>query len=196
MERADAVYLLWGELRRGDPDRIVPLRRTVPSGGAGEMWLVVRAERLDWGEPAYAQLSEAARRWDRSGELTGVQVDFDSSTGQLGNYANFLGALRAQLPEGMQLSATGLMDWPTNASDADLAALRAALDEIVIQTYRETTTTPDYARYLAATERLQMPFRVAVVQGGEWRAPAHLAQDPCFKGYIVFLLAKRFRQKS
>ena len=196
MEGASAAYLLWGELRRGDPGTIVPLRRTVPRGNGGELWLVVRAERLDWQDGAYEQLLAAAARWNRKGGLTGVQVDFDSSTGQLGNYAAFLSDMRRRLPQGMKLSATGLMDWPANASDTALAALRGALDEIVIQTYRETSTIPDYARYLAATERLRMPYRVALVEGGEWLAPDHIAEDPFFRGYVVFLLADKFDQKS
>ena len=56
--------------------------------------------------------------------------------------------------------------------------------------------TPMGQRYLAATERLGMPYRVALVEGGEWQAPDHLAEDPFFKGYVVFLLAERFHQKS
>lgn len=193
MAQADAVYLLWGELQRGDPARIVAMRRSVPTAQYGERWLVVRADRLDWGEGAYAQLLDAARSWDRDGRLTGVQIDFDSSTGELRNYAAFLADMRRRLPNGLKLSATGLMDWPANARDADLAAMRGALDEIVIQTYAGTTTIPEYPRYLAAAKRLGMPYRVAVVEGGEWAAPEHLASDPDFRGYVVFLLAERFR---
>lgn len=191
--RADAVYLLWGELRRDDPRRIVALRRTAPSGPVGELWLVVRAERLDWGEDAYLQLLEAARRWSRAGNLRGIQVDFDASTGALGNYAAFLTGIRARLPAGLALSATGLMDWPAHADDADLTAMRQALDEIVIQTYRGRTTISDYPRYLATTARLQMPYRVALMEGGEWQPPPHLEADRFFQGFVVFLLAERFR---
>lgn len=194
MEGADAVYLLWGELRRDDPGHIVPLMRSVPEGKARELWLVVRAERLDWGEGAYAQLLGAVGNWDRDGKLTGVQLDFDSSTGGLQGYAAFLADMRERLPTEYQLSATGLMDWPANASDKDLTAMAAALDEIVVQTYQHTTTLPGYLRYLAATDRLQLPYRVALVEGGEWIPPHHLADDPRFKGYVVFLLAGEPRQ--
>ncbi|MEZ5693905.1 MAG: hypothetical protein R3D99_08710 [Altererythrobacter sp.] len=66
----------------------------------------------------------------------------------------------------------------------------------MIQTYRETMTIADYPRYLAATERLAMPHRVALVENGEWSSPDHLADDPFFRGYVVFLLADKFDQKS
>lgn len=194
MQGADAVYVLWGELRKADPDRSEVLFQGVPKGRAKELWLVVRAERTDWGEEAYTQLIAAADRWNRDGRLTGIQIDFDSSTGELRGYAEFLAALRQRLPEGFKLSATGLLDWPANASKADLAALAGALDEIVIQTYQGSTTIPEYADYIAAVRRLPMPYRVALVEGGAWDAPPDLASDPRFKGYVVFLLADKFKR--
>ena len=196
MRGSEAVYLLWGEVRIDDPSQVVPLLRTVPKGQTDALWLVVRAERLDWGEGAYTQLLAEAARWRATGRLAGVQVDFDSSTGGLRGYAAFLSGLRKRLPEGLKLSATGLMDWPANASVEDLTAMAGALDEIVVQTYQHTTTLPDAERYLQGTRRLDMPYRVALVEGGEWQPPAHLARDPNFTGYVVFLLAEKFRQKS
>jgi Protein of unknown function (DUF3142) len=194
MERADAVYILWGELRKVDPDRSTVLFPGVPLGEAKELWLVVRAERTDWGGGAYAQLFDAAQLWDRDGRLTGVQIDFDSSTGELRGYAMFLAGLRERLPEHFKLSATGLLDWPANASKADLTALAGALDEIVIQTYQGSTTIPEYAEYIDAVRRLPLPYRVALVEQGEWQAPPDLASDPRFRGYVVFLLADRYKR--
>ncbi len=188
MAQAEAVYLHWGELRRGDADSVVVVRRTVPDPPLdAELWLVVRAERLDWGEAAYDEVLAAARRWDRAGRLTGIQLDFDSSTPQLGDYAAFLSRFRARLPARWRLSATGLMDWPANASQTDLTAMAEALDEIVVQTYRGTRTVPDYRTYLSATERLDLPFRVAIMDGAHWREPDHLKQDTDYRGTVVFL---------
>lgn len=194
MDGAEAVFLLWGELRVEDPNRIVPLLSTVPQGDTDALWLVVRAERLDWGEGAYDQLLSAAQAWQSARRLAGVQIDFDSSTADLGRYAEFLSDLRTRLPDELKLSATGLMDWPANASQGDLLALAEPLDEIVIQTYRHTTTTAGYERYLQSTQRLDLPFRIALVEHGDWSEPPHLRADPDFKGYVVFLLAERFRE--
>lgn len=194
MRGADAVYLLWGELRKGDPDRSVVLYPGMPKGAAKELWLVVRAERIGWGEGAYVQLLAAARRWNRDGRLTGIQIDFDSSTGELRGYAEFLTDLRRRMPAGLKLSATGLLDWPANASATDLAMLAAALDEIVIQTYQGSETIPEYADYIDAVRRLPLPYRIALVEQGEWQAPPDLARDKRFKGYVVFLLADRFKR--
>ena len=195
MRGADAVYVLWGEVRIDDPSQVLPLLPTVPAGETDALWLVIRAERLDWGEGAYTGLLAEAERWTATGRLAGVQVDFDSSTGGLRGYADFLAGLRKRLPPELKLSATGLMAWPANASSDDLAAMASALDEIVVQTYQHTTTLPDAERYLQGTKRLGMPYRVALVEGGSWQAPAHLANDPNFKGYVIFLLAEKFRKR-
>ena len=66
--------------------------------------------------------------------------------------------------------------------------LAGTVDEVVIQTYQGRATIPGYERYLASLEKLPMPYRVALVEGGEWQAPAGLAADPEYRGTVVFLL--------
>jgi hypothetical protein len=186
--RADSVYLLWGELRHDDPERIVVLRPEVPRDPGPALWLTVRAERLDWGEPAYSQLLAEAERWRRAGNpLAGVQIDFDSATLKLGTYVAFLRGLRQRLPRGLRLSATGLMDWSAGARAGDLAGLKGVLDEVVVQTYQGRATIPGYRRYLPSLARLPIPYRIGVVENGEWSPPAGLARDPHFRGFVVFL---------
>ena len=188
LAEAESVYLLWGELRAGDPSRIVALRREVPRSPGPTLWLVVRAERLDWGEDAYRQLFAEAARWRQAGNpLAGIQVDFDAATLRLGTYAEFLRDLRARMPADMRLSATGLMDWSAGASTDDLASLKGVVDEVVIQTYQGRETIPGYQRYLPSLERLQVSYRIGLIEGGEWSPPAGLAEDPDFRGYVVFL---------
>jgi hypothetical protein len=186
--RAESVYLLWGELRADDPSRIVALRREVPRSPGPAVWLVVRAERLDWGEAAYRQVLAEAARWRGAGNrLEGVQIDFDAATLRLGTYSRFLRDLRRRMPDDLALSATGLMDWSAGAKPDDLASLRGVIDELVVQTYQGGTTIPGYERYLPSLERLDVPYRIGLIEGGEWSEPAALAADDRFKGYVVFL---------
>ena len=185
---AKTVYLLWGEVRSGNPSRVDVLRPEPPRTTGPELWLVVRAERLDWDEGVYRQLLTEAQRWRaRGNRLAGIQVDFDAATLRLGTYAGFLRDLRRRMPADLKLSATGLMDWSSGAGTDDLAALDDVLDELVVQTYQGRTTVPGYRRYLPSLERLEMPYRVGLIEGGEWEAPASLASDPDFKGYVIFL---------
>ena len=188
LAEADTVYLLWGEVRGEDASQIAVLRPEPPRTSGSDVWLVIRAERLDWGEGVYRRLLAEAERWRaRGNRVAGVQVDFDAATLRLGTYAAFLRDLRQRMPADMRLSATGLLDWSSGAADDDLAALEGVLDEVVVQTYQGRTTVPGYQRYLTSLERLAMPYRLGIIEGGEWEPPASLASDPDFKGYVVFL---------
>jgi hypothetical protein len=187
--RARTVYILDGEIRAGDNARIVPLRPAAPRVRHADVWLTVRTERIDWAEPVFAELLAHAARWERSGaRLVGVQVDFDARTRGLAGYASFLARLRGRLPGRYRLSVTGLLDWSANGDAAGLARLRGIVDEVVIQTYQGRRTIPGYAGYLASLARLPIPYRIGLVQGGEWRPPPRLNADPRFRGYVVFLL--------
>jgi hypothetical protein len=191
LSEADSVYLLWGELRADNPSSIVALRREAPRNPGPALWLVIRAERLDWGEDAYRQLLAEAERWRAANDrFAGIQVDFDASTLRLGTYAAFLRDLRRRLPAGVGLSATGLMDWTAGAPTDDLGSLAGVVDEVVIQTYQGRATIPGYRRYLPFLERLDIPYRIGLIEGGEWAAPASLGRDPQFRGYVVFLTGR------
>lgn len=190
MARARTVYLLAGEVRAGGGEaRLVPLRPATPRVRHAEVWLTVRAERLDWDEAVYRRILADLARWERAGNrVAGLQVDFDARTRGLAHYGAFLADLRERLPARYRLSVTGLMDWSAHGDPAALAGLAGTVDEVVIQTYQGRRTIPGYERYMASLTRLPMPYRVALVEGGAWREPPGLADDPEFRGYAVFLL--------
>lgn len=189
LDEARSVYLLAGEVRAADNARFVPLRAEPPRARHAELWLVLRVERIDWEPSVMRQLEREIARWRAAGaNLRGVQIDFDSATLHLDRYAAFLSDLRRQLPGDLRLSVTGLLDWSANGDPAHLAAIGNVVDEIVIQTYQGRTTIPGYEGYLASLARIKLPYKVALVDGGEWRAPPSLAADPNFQGYVVFLL--------
>ena len=191
LKRARSLYLLAGEVRAGGVPRLIPLRAT-PQGAKPALWLVVRAERLDWDAPLHAQIERALDRWSAAGnQVEGLQVDFDARTRGLERYAAFLAALRRRLPARYKLSATGLMDWGANGDPAALRSLVGVVDEVVVQTYQGRTTIPGYEDYFERLARLPVPHRVALVEGGEWTPPPALARDPQFRGYVVFLLAPK-----
>lgn len=187
---AKTIYILAGEVRAADKMRLVPLRPQAPRVRHAEVWLTVRAERLDWDEGVYRQVFRDLGRWEAAGSrVAGLQIDFDARTRGLGGYAQFLADLRRRLPPRYRLSVTGLMDWSAQGDPAALARLRGTVDEVVIQTYQGRRTIPGYHRYMASLARLPIPYRVGLAEGGEWREPAGLARDPEFRGYVVFLLS-------
>jgi len=128
------------------------------------------------------------RRWRAAGNpVVGIQIDFDARTRHLDAYAAFLKDLRARLPPDCRLGVTGLLDWSSQGDPAGLNALAGVVDEIILQTYQGRRTIPGYGAYLARLGRLGAPFRIGLIQGGEWTAPEDLARNPNFRGYVVFL---------
>jgi hypothetical protein len=189
LKHAKTLYLLAGEVRRDG--RYVSLR-AVPKIRHGQVWLVVRAQSLDWAPGTFERIATELNRWQVGGvPLAGVQLDFDASTKGLDRYGLFLKDLRARLPQPYRLSITGLMDWSAHADPAALASLRGVVDEVVVQSYQGRETIPGYERYLEKLARVPVPHKVALVQGGEWREPPALKNDPLFRGYVVFLVNPR-----
>lgn len=190
LDSAREVYLLAGEVRDQPGSPFHPLRAT-PHGSGPGLWLVVRVERLDWSEAIHREVLHTLALWETAGNrILGLQIDFDSATRGLASYARFLADLRRRLPRRWKLSITGLMDWSAGGDPAALRQLAGCVDDIVVQTYQGRHTIPGYERYLASLGRLDMPYRVGLVEGGTWHAPEGLEADPRFGGYVVFLLPR------
>jgi hypothetical protein len=66
--------------------------------------------------------------------------------------------------------------------------LAGIVDEMVIQTYQGRHTIHGYDAYTRHLARLPIPYRIGLVERGEWKEPPELRQDPHFLGYVVFLL--------
>ncbi|MDR2876269.1 MAG: DUF3142 domain-containing protein [Methylobacillus sp.] len=186
LEHARSLYLLESEVRTGG---LIAQRPAVPNVRHAEVWMVVRVGTLRWSETIYKQVLADLARWrDAGNRVVGLQIDFDARTKHLKEYADFLKALRARLPEDYKLSITGLLDWSANGDPAGLDALAGVVDEVVLQIYQGRRVIPGYGDYLARLDKLKIPFRVGLVQGGEWRPPAGLKEHPYFRGFVVFLL--------
>jgi hypothetical protein len=189
LAQARSLYLLQGEVTLGDPPRLIAQRPALPRIDHAEAWMVVRVQTLAWPETVYSQVLAALARWRASGtDVVGVQIDFDAATHHLQDYAAFLSDLRRRLPPNTKLGATGLLDWSSHGDPAGLDALGGVVDEVVLQIYQGRHVIPGYENYLARLDRLRLPFRIGLLQGGDWSPPPNLADHPWFRGYVVFLL--------
>jgi hypothetical protein len=189
---ARTLYILQGQVEAVPGDQTAV--RLVAQGGAitqvrqGQVWLAYRAHSLRWTPDIYAKIRARVARWRAAGvPIAGVQIDFDARTKHLDEYADFLRAARGQLGPDERLSITGLLDWGARRDPAALNALGGVVDEVVIQTYQGRRTIPGYGAYLGQFDRLKFPFKVGLVQDGDWTAPAGLSANPWFRGYVVFL---------
>lgn len=191
LDTAKTIYILEGEVR-GEGARLVKLRAATPRVDHADVWIVYRIETLEWGDAIIPQILSDLKRWKAAGNrVSGIQIDFDAATKGLGQYAEFLKRLDARLPSDCKLSVTGLLDWSSSGDSASLNALGGVVDEVVLQTYQGRHTISGYEAYLSSLNRMRVPFRIGLVQDGEWQEPVGLADNPAFKGYVVFLLNER-----
>lgn len=186
LEKAREIYLLAGEVTG---QNIVSQRSAMPHIRRPSVWIVYRAQNLIWDERVMGEVMAHLEAWQSAGnEMAGLQIDFDAGTRQLDRYAIFLKSVRENLPRQFKLSITGLLDWSANGDPEGLADLGGVVDEVVLQIYQGRHVISGYETYLEKLATLHMPFKIGLLQGGDWQAPPGLVTNPFFKGYVVFLL--------
>lgn len=106
------------------------------AGDGRPVWLVVRIEgsRLPLAAEALAPvLGEIAGHWKQSGvRLAGIEIDHDTASAALADYAWWLRELRPLLPPGLPLSITALPTWMGHPA---LAEVLAAVEGSVLQVH-------------------------------------------------------------
>ncbi|WP_143752314.1 DUF3142 domain-containing protein [Burkholderia sp. SRS-W-2-2016] len=192
LQDARTIYLLQGQIEASPRDesivRFIAQGASLPPSSRARIWLVYRAHTLHW-TPRIERimLNQIARRRAEGRAIVGVQIDFDAHTLHLQDYLDFLRGLRERLPADYRLSITGLLDWSSRIDTDQVNQLKHIVDEVVVQTYQGRHTIPDYDSYLPRVSRLQLPFRIGIIERGAWDAPRYLAESPWFRGYVVFL---------
>jgi len=189
LAKAHEVYILQGQIsEQANKPVFIPQGIPVPRLKTPVVWLSYRVESLNWSQAIILQINQQITRWKQANNhVYGIQIDFDARTLRLKEYTSFLMTLRRQLPNNLHLSITGLLDWSSNSTPEDLSGLKSVVDEVVIQTYQGKQTIPNYQNYLTKLQRLHLPFKLGLIQEGEWQSPRWLVQHPSFKGYVVFL---------
>ncbi|MDH2432024.1 DUF3142 domain-containing protein [Pokkaliibacter sp. MBI-7] len=194
LQQAEQLYVLQGQIN-GNASGQVSFSRQGPAVvravGQARVWLAYRVRTLQWDDSIVLSIRNQLQYWQQAGRTpVGIQLDFDAGSYQLGRYADFLRQLREQLPAQYRLSITGLLDWTRTGDVATLNSLTGTVDELVVQTYQGRHSVAGYERYLASLSQLRIPFKVGLVQGGEWDVDwqRQLQQSPYYRGEVVFLL--------
>ena len=114
-----------------------------------------------------ARIGELRQRWLAAGlRVDGIEIDHDCASAALGEYAQWLRELRSALPDTGLWSITALPAW---MESPDLEALRASVDESVLQVHavdRPQTglfdKTGAWYWIFDWAQRSPQPFRVAL----------------------------------
>ncbi len=192
LKQARSVYLLQGQIeaKHGDESqvRFIAQGGAVPHGLSMDVWLAYRVHTLHWTQHEYAILLAQLHRWREAGnKVVGVQIDFDAHTLHLREYLEFLQGLRRQLPPEFRLGITGLLDWSSHIDSDQVNQLRGIVNEVVVQTYQGRHAIENYSAYLPRVSELNLPFKIGLIQGGNWDAPEYVGKSAWFRGYVVFL---------
>jgi hypothetical protein len=133
--RVSALRVLALEVDGAVMHRTAPDLPALASDGR-PVWLVVRIEgsRLPLAAEALAPvLGEIAGHWKQSGvRLAGIEIDHDTASAALADYARWLRELRPLLPKGLPVSVTALPTWMDHAA---LAEVLAAVEGSVLQVH-------------------------------------------------------------
>jgi hypothetical protein len=170
------------------------LPRNLPP--ASEYWMVYRNEaQLVPGAEVTGKLIDSI--WKLWGEarrrhlnVTGIQLDIDSPTAKLHNYATFLSNTRKRLPPGCRLSITALLDW--FRSGTAVGEVVRQVDEFVPQFYdiaepsnpfRQSAIAAkiDFAKWGPVFNRFDKPYRIGISTFGRARS---LPADPRQFAYL------------
>ena len=189
LSKAEEIYLLAGEIKGNKTPRIFSQRSATPNLTGPKVWLVYRAQTIAWNDAIIDEILRHIKTWQSAGnKIQGLQIDFDAGTQHLEHYASFLAMVRAKLPLQYHLGITGLLDWSANGNPKGLHALAGVVDEVVLQIYQTRHVIPGYQAYVAKLGGLNVPFKIGLLQSGDWVAPDQLRENPMFRGYVVFLI--------
>lgn len=192
---ADSLYILQGQIsedRQRTTVKVIMQGMSVARLKRGKVWLVYRADTLRSQAEIVPTLVARLQQWRLAGNpVVGLQIDFDAKTRKLQEYVDYLKQLRARLPDEYRLSITGLLDWSSNGDIGVINQLQNVVDEVTVQTYQGRKTIANCNEYLSSLRRLHVPFKIGLVQNGEWQASSELESNPRFQGYVVFLQNQR-----
>lgn len=190
LEKASAIYLLRGQIieNYNQNTYLINQRDFITPHSNQQIWLVYRAHTLNWNQSILTALNKELKHWQINNiPIKGIQIDFDAPTQKLSDYISFLKKIRAWLPKNYQLSITGLLDWGGNSDPVIINQLANTIDEVVFQTYQGSKTITSYQVYLKKLESIKLPFKIGIIQYGDWQPLLSLEKNSYFKGYVVFL---------
>ncbi len=154
--------------------------------------LTYRLEELIPPEMVVSRFVAHRIAWENAGaEVGGIQIDYDSPTARLLEYADWLVRLQNSIGSRVSVSITGLGDWLASAPPNHLRTLSQKVLFIAFMMYHGSKPLPRLETYTKRLETLSLPFKLGRLEiQKQIGAFKNISQAQGFRGEIVFLHSK------
>ncbi|MBL4692049.1 MAG: DUF3142 domain-containing protein, partial [Magnetovibrio sp.] len=163
----DTLYILQGHFRPDQGRMAYFYEGPPPRALAGRTAAVILTYRLSQLVPPsqiMRRYVQHKRAWARRGvQVSGLQIDFDSPTGRLDEYAKWLAKLRHVIGADGGLSITGLGDWLVSAPRTALKRLEQNINFIAFMIYHKGKPLKPLAPYIKRLQNLSLPYRLGLL---------------------------------
>jgi hypothetical protein len=148
--------------------------------------LVFRMNFLDKSSAFTNTILAIVDDWNYHGNhIKGIQLDFDSPTAKISEYAKFLKEVRNKLPQEYELSVTGLGDWLISGTPDSLSSISKNVNYIVFQLYHVNRPLENMELYFDKLGKLNFPFKIGLLNN-----TSSIIPDNSFLNYNKFFLGK------
>ncbi|MBT5654042.1 MAG: DUF3142 domain-containing protein [Alphaproteobacteria bacterium] len=157
----------------------------------GNLILTYRLDQLVPPEMVVSRYIAHRQAWKRNGiRVDGLQIDYDSPTAKLKEYASWLVVLKNTVGDSVPVSITGLGDWLASAPPSHLNDLSQKVSFVAFMMYHGGRPLQRLNRYTARLARLTLPFKLGRLNTQQNdKMFESVFQAPGYQGEIVFMLS-------
>jgi len=158
--------------------------------------LTYRLEKLVPPDMVISRFLAHQHAWKKHGILTdGIQIDYDSPTMKLLEYADWLVLLKNAVGGSVQISITGLGDWLVSAPSGHLKDLSSRASFIAFMMYHGGRPLKRLKSYTEPLAKLALPFKIGRLEIQKHdKTFENIFQAPGYQGEIVFILPRRVHE--
>jgi len=155
---------------------------------SGKVTLTYRLESLVPPAMVFSRFVAHRQAWRRHGIFVdGIQIDYDSPTGKLLKYSNWLALLKNIVGNNVPVSITGLGDWLASAPSSHLKELSQQVSFVAFMMYHGSHPLQNINNYTERLAKLALPFKLGRLQTqSDVKIFERVPQAQGYKGEIIF----------
>ena len=156
---------------------------------SGKLTLTYRLEKLIPPSIIVSRFVSHQKAWRRHNiVIDGIQIDYDSPTKKLLEYADWLALLKKEIKSDVSISITGLGDWLASAPSSHLNNLSEKTSFIAFMMYHGGHPLKNTSHYIEYLENLTIPFKIGRLEKQtDTNTFKSIVQAQSYKGEIIFI---------